>query len=93
MYCASSGPNGGSYPKPIPPVQLPISKFKPDTYFEFFNTGGSLSASPYGTARFFGVPNGVTNGYQRFCSYECGDSYGKTVDFSYTNMYPATYKL
>ena len=93
MYCSSSGPNGGSYPKPIPPVQLPISKFKPDTYFEFFNTGGSLSASPYGTARFFGVPNGVTNGYQRFCSYECGDSYGKTVDFSYTNMYPATYKL
>ena len=93
MYCSSSGPNGGSYPKPIPPVQLPISKFKPDTYFEFFNTGGSLSASPYGTAKFFGVPNGVTNGYQRFCSYECGDSYGKTVDFSYTNMYPATYKL
>ena len=93
MYCASSGPNGGSYPKPIPPVQLPISKFKPDTYFEFFNTGGSLSASPYGTAKFFGVPNGVTMGYQRYCSYECGDSYSKTIDFSYTNMYPATYKL
>jgi hypothetical protein len=92
IYCGSSY-GDGTYPKPIPPVQLPISKFKPDTYFEFFNTGGSLSAKPYGTAKFFGVPNGKKNGYQIYCSYECGDSYYKTIDFSYTNMYPATYKL
>ena len=92
IYCGSS--NGdGTYPKPIPPVQLPISKFKLDPYFEFFNSGGTISASPYGTAKFFGVPNGKTMGYQRYCSYECGDSYSKTIDFSYTNMYPATYKL
>jgi hypothetical protein len=81
------------YPKPISPVQLPISKLKENVYFEFFDSGGSLSASPYGTARFFGVPNGVTEGYQRYCVYDCGDSFSKTVDFSYTNMYPATYKL
>ena len=93
MYCKSSDPNGGLYPRPIPPVQLPIAKLKQDVYFEFFDSGGSLKASPYGTARFFGVPNGVTMEYQRYCSYECGDSYSKTVDFSYTNMYPATYKL
>ena len=42
---------------------------------------------------FFGINNFVKNGYSQYCSYECGDSYGKTVDFSYTNMYPATYKL
>jgi hypothetical protein len=93
MYCASFGSNGGSYPRPIPPVQLPISKLKQNTYFEFFNSGGSLSASPNGTAKFFGVVNFVKNGNYVYCSYECGDSYGKTVDFSYTNMFPATYKL
>jgi len=93
IYCSSSSPNGGVYPKPISPVQLPISKLKENVYFEFFDSGGSLSASPYGTARFFGVPNGVTEGYQRYCVYDCGDSFSKTVDFSYTNMYPATYKL
>ena len=93
MYCQSSNPNAGLYPKPIPPVQLPISKLKQDVYFEFFNSGGSLAADPYGTAKFFGVPNFVSQNYQRFCGYDCGDSYGKSIDFSYTNMYPATYKL
>ena len=92
MYCPTFDV-GGVYPRPIPPVPLPISKLKADSYFEFFNSGGSLSASPYGTAKFFGINNFVKNGYSQYCSYECGDSYGKTVDFSYTNMYPATYKL
>ena len=92
MYCGD--PNGdGFYPKVVSTTPIPISKFKSTNYFEFFNSGGSISAEPYGSAKFFGVQTSKKNGYWQFCGGSCGDSYAKSIDFVYTNMYPATYKL
>lgn len=83
----------GAYEKIVPNVSLPYSKFKTDVKFEFFDAGGSIDANAYGTAKAFQIPIGKKNGYQVYCGTECGDSYYKSIDFTYTNMYPATYKL
>lgn len=93
IYCGFTNGDDGAFEKIVPDVPLPHSKSKTTTYFEFFDAGGSINADAYGSARAFQLPIGKKNGYTIYCGDECGDSYYKSVDFTYTNMYPATYKL
>lgn len=80
------------FEKPFP-SSYPDTTTNTDTHFEFFDSGGSISVSPRGTARYVGTQVEKWNGYAVFCYASCGDSDVKTIDFSYANMFPATYKL
>jgi hypothetical protein len=95
IYCSSPLWNSdGVYEVGIPSVSLPTTKNKVDRYFKFFDSGGSISATANGTAKYFGIQYGTNNnGTKHFCSYSCGDGYSKSIDFTYTNMFPATCKL
>lgn len=92
IYCQSPG-SETSTPYPLN-LSLPYTKNDIQTRFEFFDSGGSLNASANGTARFLGFPYGRrSDGSINYCSAGCGDGYSKSINFAYTNMYPATYKL
>jgi len=97
IYCSSPNWNnfGSVYEVPVPSsVLLPTTKNKFSKRFEFFDSGGSLSAPAFGTAKFFGIPYGTKSDFTtNFCSHSCEEGVIKTVDFTYTNMFPATCKL
>jgi hypothetical protein len=72
---------------------LPTPTTTPNTYFQFFNAGGSLEANAAGTAQALSISNGTRNGVKVFCTYSCGDSYSKEINFAYANMFPGTIKI
>lgn len=74
-------------------ASYPDTTFTTETNFQFFDAGGFISATPRGTARYVGVQIGVKNGYAIFCGQGCGDSDSKSIDFTYANIFPATFKF
>jgi hypothetical protein len=90
LSCATR--NGNVFEKPFP-ASYPDTVFSTDSYFEFFDSGGSISASPRGTARFVGIQIEKYNNEPQFCYASCGDADYKSIDFTYANMFPATFKL
>jgi len=88
------GLNNDSYEKYVPPgTLLPTANTVPNTYFQFYNAGGTIEANARGTAQALSVSNGRINGEAIFCTYGCGDSYSKAIDFTYANMFPGTIKI
>ena len=89
-----AGVFGDSYEKQVPAgTLLPTPTTAPNTYFQFFNAGGSLEANAAGTAQALSISNGTRNGVKAFCTYNCGDSYSKEINFAYANMFPGTIKI
>lgn len=85
---------GDAYEKQVPAgTLLPTAINTPNTYFQFFDAGGSLEATARGTAQALSISNGSRNGTKVFCTYSCGDSYSKAIDFTYANMFPGTIKI
>ena len=84
-----------SYERSVPDNTLvPIDSENAMTYFAFFDAGGTLEARASGTAQALSLRNGNDqNGLGRFCSYICGDSFSKSVDFSYAYIFPGTIKI
>jgi hypothetical protein len=72
---------------------LPTANTSSNTYFEFFNSGGTLSTNSATTAQSLSLQGGVENGVQQYCNNSCGDSYFKSIDFTYANMFPGTIKI
>ena len=56
---------------------------------KFFNNSNSVSLQARGTAKALQV----FISQDRVCGSECGDSSSQTIDFSYTNMFPAIIEL
>lgn len=56
---------------------------------KFFNNSNSVSLQARGTAKALQV----FIAQNRVCGGECGDSSSQTIDFSYTNMFPAIIEL
>jgi hypothetical protein len=83
----------GAFQQYITASSYPDVTFTSDSYFDFFDAGGAISSTPRGTARYIGISIEKINGYTRFCSASCGDSDFESIDFVYTNMFPATYKI
>lgn len=90
LGCATR--NGNTFEKPFP-ASYPDTAFSTDSYFEFFDAGGSISVSPRGTARFVGIQIEKYNNQPQFCYASCGDADYKSIDFTYANMFPATFRL
>jgi hypothetical protein len=89
-----NGVFGDPYEKQVPAgTQLPTASVDTNTYFQFFDAGGSLEATARGTAQALSISNGSRNGVKVFCTYSCGDSYSKAIDFTYANMFPGTIKI
>lgn len=85
---------GDPYEKQVPAgTQLPTASVNTDTYFQFFDAGGSIEATARGSAQALSIANGSRNGVKVFCTYNCGDSYSKAIDFTYANMFPGTIKI
>jgi hypothetical protein len=85
---------GDAYEKQVPAgTLLPTPNENYNTYFAFFDAGGTIEASARGTAQALSVSNGTNNGRKVFCTYNCGDSYSKSIDFRYANMFPGTIKI
>ena len=88
------GLNNDSYERSVPAGTLiPTANTTPNTYFQFYNAGGSIEANANGTAQALSIRNGRINGETVFCTYGCGDSYSKSIDFTYANMFPGTIKI
>lgn len=88
--CNSSFFGGESYERFVPDNTLvPTTNENAKTYFAFFDAGGSLEARASGTAQALSIPNGTN----KFCAYQCGDGFSKTVDFSYAYIFPGTIKI
>ena len=88
--CASR--NGNVFEKPFP-SSYPDTTSASESYFNFFDSGGTISATPRGTSRYVGVQIEKVNGYAAFCHASCDDTDIEAIDFTYANMFPATYKL
>jgi hypothetical protein len=97
VYCV--GENGNSYERPIPSsTSLPTTKSNTFSSFQIFDSSSSLSAQAGGSAQAFSFSFGTKvdergNKITNYCGYSCGDASVKSVDFVYSNMLPATFKL
>jgi hypothetical protein len=69
--------------------ELPADKTIVSTTYKFFNNSNSVSLQARGTAKALQV----FISQDRVCGSECGDSSSQTIDFSYTNMFPAIIEL
>lgn len=88
--CNSSFFGGESYERFVPDNTLvPTTNEDAKTYFAFFDAGGSLEARASGTAQTLSISNGAN----KFCAYQCGDGFSKTVDFTYAYIFPGTIKI
>jgi len=88
--CNSSFFGGQSYERFVPDDTLvPTTNEDSKTYFAFFDAGGSLEARASGTAQALSI----SNGSNKFCTYQCGDGFSKTVDFSYAYIFPGTIRI
>jgi hypothetical protein len=67
---------------------LPEENVSFNTYFAFFNAGGTLEAKASGTAQSLSITAGSS-----FCNNGCGDAFSKSVDFSYAYIFPGTIKI
>lgn len=92
-FLACGTANGNVFERPIESSSYPDVTFTTDSYFDFFDAGGAISSTPRGSARYIGIQIERRNGSAYFCSASCGDSDFESVDFVYTNMFPATYKI
>ena len=88
VTCSDSG--GNNFDRQIPSVrEIPQTKTTTEVSFKFFNGGGnSLSLSAGGSAKAFQFFIG-----NRVCGDSCGDASSQTVDFGYTNLFPAIISL
>ncbi len=76
-------------PRPVPEgTLLPEENVSFNTYFAFFNAGGTLEAKASGTAQSLSITAGSS-----FCNNGCGDAFSKSVDFSYAYIFPGTIKI
>lgn len=80
----------GNFDRPMPSTsQLPSSEIQLETKYVFFNNENSISLQPRGTAKALQI----FTSKESVCGGMCGDATYQTVDFSYTNMFPATITL
>lgn len=76
-------------PRPVPEgTLLPEENVIPNTYFAFFNAGGTLEAKASGTAQSLSISAGLN-----ICNNGCGDAFSKSVDFRYAYIFPGTLKI
>jgi hypothetical protein len=68
---------------------LPRTVYSKNITQKFFNNSNSVSLQARGTAQALQV----FISQDRVCGGECGDSSSQTIDFSYTNMFPAIIEL
>lgn len=85
--------NGNSFEKNLGLSSVPNTTYDQETELRFFDSGGSITKSPRGTAKYVGVQIESVGGNPIFCGAGCSDSDVESVDFAFTNMFPATYKL
>jgi len=80
---------GVTTPTPVPEgTILPKENVIVNTYFDFFNAGGTLEAKASGTAQSLSISAGGN-----FCNNGCGDAFTKSVDFRYAYIFPGTIKI
>ena len=80
----------GNFDRPMPSTsQLPSSEIQLETKYVFFNNENSISLQPRGTAKALQI----FTSKESVCGGMCGDATYQTVDFSCTNMFPATITL
>lgn len=79
---------GGSVPVPAGTL-IPTTNTNVNVYFEFFNSGGTLSANNASNAQSLSLLEGINT----YNNISCGDRYDKSVDFTYANIFPGTIKI
>lgn len=83
---------GASYTVPVG-TTYPIENVNPNVYFQFFDSGGTIETASPATAQSLSLPNGAVNGVSVFFDSSCGDTYSKSIDFTYANMFPGTIRI